>query len=70
MIITQGTHIYLAEPVPEFDRSRVLDWATCYEPGRLWLEVRMDDGAVITIQHQPPAVDIHRIDQEIREALE
>jgi hypothetical protein len=70
MIITQGTHIYLAQPVPEFDRNRVVGLARVYEPGSLWLEIRMDDGALITIQHQPPAVDIHKIAQEIQEALE
>lgn len=68
--LPDGTRLYVAEPLPEFDRRRVVGLATVFEPGRIWLEIRMDDGAVIAIEHQPPAVDVRKIEQEIKEALE
>ena len=68
MIFTQGVHLYVAEPVPDFDRREVDSYAVSVEPGQMWLEVRMSDGRVFEIHHQPPAVDIRQIEREILEA--
>lgn len=69
-ILPTGARLYVADPLPKFDRAQVKNFLWVKQARFIWLEIWMRDGRKHEVLHQPPSVDVCKIALEIMEACE
>lgn len=69
-ILPNGDRLYVADPLPEFDRREVKRFGWVKVDGEIFLKILMHGGRVHVLRHQPPAVDARTIAIEIMEACD